>query len=105
MLQLYYSVRAHPYLALISLVIVRLFLVKNRRGLRDVPGPFLASFSNLWKLTAVLKQNMPQQNIAVHEKFGPLVRIGPNHVSISDPVALKAVYGFTTVFRKVTSMA
>ena len=44
---------------------------------------------------------MPRRNIELHEKFGPLVRIGPNHVSISDPVALKTVYGFTNIFKKV----
>ncbi|MCJ1360922.1 hypothetical protein MMC16_000017 [Acarospora aff. strigata] len=100
LLSLYHSARAHPYLILVSVVILRLAWTRNRRGLREIPGPFLASFSNLWKLKAVWRQDMPRRNIELHEKFGPLVRIGPNHVSISDPVALKTVYGFTNIFKK-----
>ncbi|EGC43398.1 cytochrome P450 oxidoreductase [Histoplasma capsulatum var. duboisii H88] len=69
-------------------------------GLRNVPGPFVASFSNLWKIYRVLKKDMAWRNIEVHEKYGPLVRIGPNHVSASDPEALKTIYNFTNIFPK-----
>lgn len=72
-------------------------------GLRNVPGPFVASFSNLWKIYRVLKKDMAWQNIEVHEKYGPLVRIGPNHVSASHPEALKTIYNFTNIFPKVRS--
>ncbi|KAJ1300380.1 hypothetical protein OPQ81_005199 [Rhizoctonia solani] len=29
----------------------------------------------------------------LHEKYGPFVRLGPNHISIADPDALEIVYG------------
>ncbi|EEQ85215.2 cytochrome P450 oxidoreductase [Blastomyces dermatitidis ER-3] len=69
-------------------------------GIRNVPGPFVASFSNLWKIYRVLQKDMAWRNIEVHEKYGPLVRIGPNHVSASDPEALKTIYSFTNIFPK-----
>ena len=39
--------------------------------------------------------------IALHKKYGPLVRIGPNHVSVSDPKAINIIYGLKTGFTKV----
>ncbi|KAL8897199.1 MAG: hypothetical protein Q9192_002703 [Flavoplaca navasiana] len=82
------------------LVLVSCLWTRYKPHLRKIPGPTLASFSNLWKIAGVLKQDMPWRNIAAHEKYGPLVRIGPNHVSTSDPEALKVIYGFVNVFRK-----
>lgn len=36
----------------------------------------------------------------LHHKYGPLVRVGPNHVSVSDPEAVKVIYGINTGFTK-----
>ncbi|EDN03976.1 predicted protein [Histoplasma mississippiense (nom. inval.)] len=88
-----------------SILVAFLFFVsciwtRYSPGLRNVPGPFVASFSNLWKIYRVLKKDMAWRNIEVHEKYGPLVRIGPNHVSASDPEALKTIYNFTNIFPK-----
>ncbi|KAK4980787.1 hypothetical protein LTR66_010359 [Elasticomyces elasticus] len=38
--------------------------------------------------------------IALHQKHGPLVRTGPNEVSVADPNAIKSIYGAGTKFRK-----
>ena len=84
-----------------GLVLVQYLWTRYRPHLRNAPGPVLASFSNFWKIGGVLSQDMPWRNIAAHEKYGSLVRIGPNHVSASDPEALKTIYGFTNIFRKV----
>ena len=84
-----------------GLVLVQCLWTRYRPHLRNIPGPALASFSNFWKIGGVLSQDMPWRNIAAHEKYGPLVRIGPNHISTSDPEALKTIYGFTNIFRKV----
>jgi hypothetical protein len=48
--------------------------------LAKVPGPFLASFTNLWWLCVVLKRQQHLDSIRLHEQYGPLVRLGPNHV-------------------------
>lgn len=89
----------------LALALVSCLWTRYKPHLRKIPGPTLASFSNLWKIAGVLKQDMPWRNIAAHEKHGPLVRIGPNHVSTSDPEALKVIYGFVNVFRKVGWLA
>ena len=43
---------------------------------------------------------MHRTMIALHEKDGPIVRNGPNEVSIADLSAIKTIYGAGTKFRK-----
>ncbi|KAI5867005.1 cytochrome P450 [Durotheca rogersii] len=93
-------VRSHPWGICGAILLVNLVLTRNRKGLREIPGPFLASFSNLWKLRAVWNKNMHRENVRVHEDYGPIVRIGPNHVSVADPQSMKLIYGVQNVFRK-----
>ncbi|KAI1495958.1 cytochrome P450 [Biscogniauxia marginata] len=76
-----YLVRAHYY-----------------HGLNKIPGPFLASLTSLWKWNVVRREQMPFVNTALHDKYGPLVRIGPNHVSASSAESIQVIHrakGFT----------
>jgi hypothetical protein len=69
-------------------------------SIQDVPGPFLAKFSNLWLL---IECRLCRRYLTVHEahaKYGKLVRIQPNQVSIADPDAIPIVYGHGTGFLK-----
>lgn len=43
---------------------------------------------------------MPQRNIAAHRKYGPLVRVGANMISVDDPAALSTIYGFKPIYLK-----
>ena len=94
-------IQVHPYATVLIIILADVILTKYRKGLRNVPGPFIASFSNFWKLRAVWNQNMHIENMRVHEDYGPIVRIGPNHVSVSDPQSMRTIYGVQNVFRKV----
>ncbi|TFK32337.1 cytochrome P450 monooxygenase [Crucibulum laeve] len=61
-------------------------------GLRLYPGPFLAKFSDAW-LGWVAKNGHRSEVVhKMHLKYGPFVRIAPNHVSIAEPDALAIVY-------------
>lgn len=53
--------------------------------LAHIPGPFLASFSRLWLLFQTLGGQQHISHLRVHEEYGPIVRIGPNHILLSDP--------------------
>jgi hypothetical protein len=70
-------------------------------GVSHIPGPFIASISNYWKIQAAWKEQMPQQNIDLHKKYGPLVRVGPNMISVDDPTAMNQIYGFKPIYQKV----
>ncbi|KND89163.1 Pisatin demethylase [Tolypocladium ophioglossoides CBS 100239] len=95
------KIELHPWVTALTILVARLVLTRYRAGLSQIPGPFLASFSSLWKLQAVWKRNMHRENVRVHEDYGPIVRIGPNHVSLSDPQSMRVIYGVQNVFRKV----
>lgn len=70
------------------------------RYLSCVPGPFLARFSNIWiGLSARRGQKFAAIDSA-HRKYGKVVRIGFNHVSIADERALNVVYGHGNGFLK-----
>ena len=86
---------------LLSVVLTLVNLVRAYFRLSGVPGPKLASFTDVWRLRA---QNSPQYSVTIarlHKQYGKLVRIGPNHVSISDPGAVPIVYSTRPVWDKV----
>lgn len=87
-------------LAAIALYIpVLLFL--RYRALRYIPGPFFASFTNLWRAYAQSAGGFNTKLIQLHEKYGPLVRLGPNSVSVGDPAAVGIIYTNRGEFIKV----
>lgn len=88
---------------IVVLGIIYLVYTRYFTGLSRIPGPFIASISNLWKINAAWQEDMPARNIALHKKHGPLVRIGPNMISVDDPSAMSAIYGFKPIYRKVGS--
>ena len=68
--------------------------------LKDIPGPFWARFTSLWYFNRVSKGNFQYENIRLHQMYGPVVRVAPNQYSISDPSAIKTIYGSGTRFSK-----
>ncbi|KAK1063221.1 hypothetical protein LTR74_009652 [Friedmanniomyces endolithicus] len=74
--------------------------IRFRLGLRDVSGPFLASISDadrIWSCATGLQMNY---HLKLHEWYGPLVRIGPKHISFSDSSLIPQIYGITSKFWK-----
>jgi hypothetical protein len=74
-----------------------------RPGLRQIPGPWLAKFSSLWRYHFVQDGSAHDGYRELHEKFGPIVRTAPNVVDISDPAAIATIYGINSKFGKVCS--
>ncbi|KAF4588442.1 hypothetical protein EYR40_009993 [Pleurotus pulmonarius] len=68
-------------------------LERYRDPLRDVPGPFLARWTSLWLAYQVRMGRRYLVVDALHKKYGPLVRIAPNHVSVAHKDAINVVYG------------
>ncbi|KAG7097714.1 hypothetical protein E1B28_005038 [Marasmius oreades] len=61
-------------------------------GYRRYPGPVLAQFSDIWLLWAAMSGHRSEKIHELHEKYGPIVRIAPNHLSIATSSALQTVY-------------
>lgn len=81
------------------------YLLSNKfnRGLNKYPGPLLASLTDWWRFWIVYKRRPEVEHIRLHEKYGTVVRLGPNDLSFSDPKALKTIYGLNKGFTKVFS--
>ncbi|KAH7247760.1 cytochrome P450 [Fusarium solani] len=79
--------------ALIALLaVLYVFYYRNIHPLSKYPGPFLASFTNLWKVQQLWSLHLPDTLIALHEKHGDIVRIGPNQLSFRQGDAVPKIY-------------
>src|SRR5271156_5155469 len=76
-------------IAILGLAIRRLYF----SPLSKVPGPKLAAVSTLYYTFHEFYGDRHFFIDRLHHKYGPLVRIGPNYVSISEPSAVKEIYG------------
>jgi benzoate 4-monooxygenase len=85
-------------------IVVALFFVipyfTSNTALWNVPGPFAAKFTNLWLLLQARQGKRYLSVNEAHKKYGKLVRIQPNHVSIADETAIPIVYGHGNGFLK-----
>lgn len=85
----------------LSVFVVSHVVAYVRSPLKDIPGPFLARFTNIWRLIDHYKATQISTQRRLHEELGPAVRIGPNIVSLSDPTLLKTVYSTRGEYLKV----
>jgi hypothetical protein len=78
---------------LACLVVYRLFL----HPLSKIPGPKLAAVSRLYDFyyDCILGGQFAFKIEELHQKYGPIVRIGPNEVHIHDPDFFDEVYNVT----------
>lgn len=83
------------------LLFIQLLRNKYGRGLAMLPGPWLAAYTGLWRRKDVRSGKAHQSAIKLHCKYGPIVRVGPHHVSISDPQEIKNIYGLKSGYTKV----
>lgn len=60
--------------------------------LAKYPGPFLASMTNFWKFYHYKTLKFPETMIKIHEKYGPIVRIGPNDLNFNSSSAIPPIY-------------
>jgi hypothetical protein len=84
----------------ITAFVVQIVYFAFFHALSKFPGPFLASFTNLWKTYQVARGDYEGVLLRLHQKHGKIVRIGPNHLDISDAQAVKAIFGSGRTFQK-----
>ena len=89
------------FVATITFGFLLLRFLESYIRLRQVPGPFLAAWSNLPRVSWALSKRAHEIHIELHEKYGDLVRFGPNMVSVSDPREIPTLYPMRPGFVKV----
>ncbi|KAK4443778.1 cytochrome P450 [Podospora aff. communis PSN243] len=72
--------------------------------LRKYPGPFLARFTNLWRLFHVTRGSFHLVIDELHKKYGPIVRIGPNVIDVDYPELIKTVFNIKGDWKKTESV-
>ncbi|KAM7195564.1 Pisatin demethylase [Naviculisporaceae sp. PSN 640] len=68
------------------------FVAYQTSPLKKYPGPFLAGWTNLWRLWQVITGEYAPRMKRLHEKYGPIVRIGPNLLDLDFPELSKVIY-------------
>jgi hypothetical protein len=101
-----FSLLSYVFGALSLLFLSHLLSNFFQPGLVDVPGPYAAKFTNLWRLFKVWQMSFKEDLPGLHAMHrSTLIRIGPRMVSCSDPRAVELIYGFHTEFNKVSFYA
>ncbi len=92
------------FVACLVIFTIYLFLTRYSQGLNKFNGPFVASFSNLWRLWYARGSSQKQLYVEIHRKYGEsdIVRLGPNELSFSDPQAIHDIYGPNRASQKVS---
>jgi hypothetical protein len=92
------------YLAVtfLSLIFGQLLVNRYCQGLNHIPGPWLASTTNLWRFFATLGRRPEVLHKKLHKDYGDVVRMGPNCVSITDLEAVKKIWSPNSGFFKVS---
>ncbi|KAK5058842.1 hypothetical protein LTR84_011106 [Exophiala bonariae] len=101
---------AYPYLTffllpLILFTIRLLYRISPLHTLAHVPGPVSVRISSLWLTYHAWIGDEASTVHALHEKYGPNVRTGPNSVDVSDGAALAAIYSEKGGFGKAAFYA
>lgn len=89
-----------PIILITRYVLSLLYLTYTTRTLQSIPGPFWARFTRFWYFRRLWNGHFEDDNIRLHNQYGPIVRIAPDHYSINDRAALKTIYGTGTKFAK-----
>src|ERR1700712_1929353 len=97
---MHYHVILLAALLLITLRLLVFLYYSLTSSLRTIPGPFQTRLTKLWFFNRVRLGHFEHDNIALHRKYGPIVRIAPDHFSIDDPDAIKQIYGIGSKFPK-----
>ncbi len=86
-------------LAALACLLIRLYL--NRQKLKSFPGPSFASCTDLWMFFQQWSdKSWFTITTELHQRYGPIVRYGPNSLSFSDPASLVVIYGLHPVLEK-----
>ncbi|KAM6476000.1 cytochrome P450 CYP4/CYP19/CYP26 subfamily protein [Trichoderma sp. SZMC 28011] len=94
------AINASAELFSTTIAVVFVHLFQTWWSLRHIPGPFLASLTNLQRVWWVRTGRAHLYHQAVHARYGDIVRIGPHMVSVSNPEAIQTIYPIRSGFPK-----
>ena len=63
-------------------------------ALKDVPGPFITRFTKIPLLYQTINLNRTRYIHELHRKYGPLVRLAPDEISLNHPPSVGPIYNY-----------
>ncbi|KAE8551566.1 hypothetical protein EYB25_005456 [Talaromyces marneffei] len=91
-------------LCFLLLTLVTLFLKLAQTyffsSVKSFPGPFCTKFTDSWRYVKTASGQAHLVHADLHRKYGSVVRIGPNTLSISDPSLIKTIYNTKNPWKK-----
>ena len=97
-------IKQYPVQIVLVLVVLNVLWNKYQSGLVSIPGPTTAAYTKLWRVYSVWRGSAHLDAINLHKRYGNLVRIAPNHVSVADPKWIPVFYGTKEDYTKVSNM-
>lgn len=82
-------------------IAARLLCNKYATNLNHIPGPFLAGFTDFYRLVIARGYRPERWHIELHKQYGDYVRIGPRTVICSNNKSAKRIYALNSGFTKV----
>ena len=89
-----------PFVALFAYLLALITYRVYLHPLAKYPGPLWAKITDLYSTYHAWKGDRHLEFWRCHEKYGNIVRFGPNSVSFNTNTALKDIYGFKGNVRK-----
>ncbi|TFK27312.1 high nitrogen upregulated cytochrome P450 monooxygenase 2 [Coprinopsis marcescibilis] len=80
------------YYATLLLSVV-LYRISPFHPLADRPGPFICKITKFWGAYIAFKGDTHRYYQQLHQRYGPIVRVGPNELSIVEKDAIAPVLG------------
>ncbi|KUI64589.1 Pisatin demethylase [Cytospora mali] len=84
-----YTVTALTILLVIGIYVLYQCLFSS---LARFPGPFWAKLTKAYRVYMIIRGHSHRDYPSLHKKYGPVVRVAPNELSIADPQAFREIY-------------
>lgn len=92
----------YHYLLLAAVAVVALGFVYSvvRNPLSKIPGPWYSKITSVVLTNEFLKGRRAKYVQRLHEKYGPIVRIAPNEVDVTEVAAVKQIHTVKATYLK-----
>ncbi|ATY60298.1 benzoate 4-monooxygenase cytochrome P450 [Cordyceps militaris] len=81
------------FILVVATAVLYRLIVWVTHPLRKFPGPVSASFSNALYSWNFMSGRQPYRQLALHEKYGPVVRVAPDELSFNTASSWRDIYG------------
>lgn len=75
-----------------AIILIYIIYMRFLHPLSKYPGPLLASLTNTFKAYYVYNMRLHEKLLELHMQYGPVVRVGPNHLHLWQAEAIAPIY-------------